>query len=135
MTLIHLNGLGTDCKLGSDCITGQVCDASSKKCGDCEQGTKPDEQQEKCIPSTFYKKIQQPSNITLIPLNVFGTDCKLGSDCSTGQVCDVSSNKCGDCEQGTKPDEKQEKCISSIFKHFCQELTIKDNIITSDWPR
>ena len=74
----------------------------------------------------FISFFQQQSNITLIPLNGLGAGCTLGSDCTTGQVCDctkgqfcdASSKKCVDCEQGTKPDGKQEKCIPSIFYNF-----------------
>ena len=68
-------------------------------------------------------------------MNGLGTDCTLGSKCTTGQVCDASSNKCVDCDQGTKPDEEQEKCIPRMFYDFFSK-TIKDNSNTiSELPR
>ena len=66
----------------------------------------------------FINFFQQPSKITLIPLNGPGTECTKGTDCPTDQVCDASSNKCVACDEGTEPDDKQEKCSSngeSIF--------------------
>jgi hypothetical protein len=46
---IPMNGLGGTCTVGTDCPVDQVCD--NKKCVDCEQGvTKPNENQDKCIP-------------------------------------------------------------------------------------
>ena len=58
---------------------------------------------------------QQPSKITSILLYGLGTECALGSDCTTGQVCDASIKKCVTCKEGTQPDEKNEKCITSMF--------------------
>ena len=94
ITLIPLNILGTECTLGSECTIGLVCNASSNRCVDCDQGTKPDEEQEKCIPSMFYDFIfQRLSKITLIQsLNCQGKTCDLDTDCSKDQICDT--NKC-----------------------------------------
>ena len=113
-----MNGLGPACKGGSECPIDQVC-GTSKKCVSCEAGSKPDEDREKCEPtSMFYQIFSTTIKLTLIPLNGLGTECAKGTDCPTDQVCDASSNKCVACDEGTEPDDKQEKCSSngeSIF--------------------
>ena len=46
ITLIPLNDLGTECAKGTDCPNDQVCD--KLKCVSCKEGSKPDEDREKC---------------------------------------------------------------------------------------
>ena len=41
-----LNGLGTKCTKGTDCPDDQVCEKLN--CVSCEEGSKPDEDREKC---------------------------------------------------------------------------------------
>ena len=59
----------------------------------------------------FINFFQQPSKITLIPLNGLGTECAKGTDCPDDQVCDKL--ECVACGAGTEPDDKQEKCSSN----------------------
>ena len=71
--------------------------------------------------------------LMLIPLNGLGTECKKGTECPTYQVCGTS-RKCAFCEAGFQPDDKNEKCIPSMFYQFLS-TAIKDNFNTSKWPR
>ena len=55
ITLIPPKGTFAICTKGTDCPDDQVCD--NLKCVSCKEGTKPDEDREKCTPtSIFYKK-------------------------------------------------------------------------------
>ena len=129
-----LNGLGTACTQSEDCPTDQFC-ATIQKCVSCETGSKPDEDREKCTPtSMFYHFFQHPSKIFLIHLNDLGTECAKSTDCPTGQICDASRNKCVTCGEGTKPDDTKEKCIPGKSYPFFS-TTIKYNFNTSEWHR
>ena len=85
----------------------------------------------------FINFFQQTSKVTLIPLNGLGPGCKVGSECTTDQVCDASTKKCIDCKKGvTKPDEDKAKCIkipSMLYYSFL--TTIKYTFNTCEWPR
>ena len=48
LTLIHVNGLGKTCAVGTDCpAADQICGAGNV-CFPCRAGSKPDEDKEKC---------------------------------------------------------------------------------------
>ena len=48
--LLPMNGLGVACTKGTDCSDDQVCDAL--KCVSCKENKKPDEDREKCEPTS-----------------------------------------------------------------------------------
>ena len=47
-----INGPGTECYKGTDCPDDQVCDAN--KCNTCKKGSNPDEDREKCEPTSMF---------------------------------------------------------------------------------
>ena len=48
--LNYLNGLGVACAKGTDCSDDQICD--ELKCVSCKEDSKPDEDREKCEPTS-----------------------------------------------------------------------------------
>jgi hypothetical protein len=85
---------GQGCKVDSDCVAGEGCDVTTKTCDDnlCHDGIKDGNETDiDCGGGTC-------------PSCAVGKDCKVDSDCVTGDGCDVTTKTCdaNECHDGIK---------------------------------